>query len=460
MVSHSSCFCDTIIPTNMKKLFLHSYGCQMNVRDGEEVAGLLKQEGFALADRQEEADVLLFNTCSVREHAEDRVWSNVGALKTLKQRRPEVVIGILGCMAPAHKKTIFRRMPHVDFVAGPANLYDVPELIEAIWEERRPMLAVHNRRRPEFQQIAYHAGAVTALVTIMEGCDRFCTYCIIPFTRGREVSRPAAQIVTEVEEVVRQGFKEVMLLGQNVNSYGRRFSGEGTVPFGGSPFPELLTQVNAVPGLERLRFITSHPRDANKQMFAVMRDGERICEHLHLPVQSGSDRVLTRMRRGYTADEYVAKIEQLRQMISEIALSTDLIVGFPGETEEDFHATRRLMETVRFDSAFIFKYSPRPLSRASQWADDVPRQVKERRLAELLALQERISQEKDCAYLGRTVEVLVEGPSPKDPRQMTGRTRCNRHVVFPGGADLVGHLVHVRVDSIRGHTLAGEIRDK
>ena len=433
-------------------LHISTYGCQMNVRDGEEVAGLLMRQGFKLAPSQEGADVILFNTCSVREHAEDRVWSNVGALKSLKAERPELIIGVMGCMAQAHKKTIFRRMPHVDFVTGPANLYDVPELIESIWEERRPMLAVHNRRRPEFQQIAYHTSGISALVTIMEGCDKFCTYCIIPFTRGREVSRPAAQVLDEVRGVMRQGFREVMLLGQNVNSYGRRLpDGErGT-------FSELLRQVDAVPGIERIRFITSHPHDAHDDMFAAMREAEHVCEHLHLPVQSGSNTVLARMQRGYTFDEYLSKVEALRRAVPDIALTTDIIVGFPGETEEEFQQTRQLLERVRFDSAFIFKYSPRPLAKASQWNDDVPMVVKDARLQELLALQEQISREKNQACVGRTMEVLVEGPSPRHADEMTGRTRCNRSVVFRGDADLASQLVSVRVEEVRGHTLAGEL---
>lgn len=436
----------------MKKLHVVSYGCQMNVRDGEEVTGLLMREGFALAPSPDEADVILFNTCSVREHAEDRVWSNVGALKGLKQQRPELIIGILGCMAQHHQETIFRRMPHVDFVAGPASLYDVPELIETIQEERRPQLAVHRRRRPEFQQVSYHAGTVSALVTIMEGCDKFCTYCIIPFTRGREVSRPADQIIEEVRGVVQQGFQEVMLLGQNVNSYGRRrLAGEPTT------FPELLRRVSAVPGLRRIRFITSHPHDADEAMFRAMQEAEPVCEHLHLPVQSGSNAVLARMKRDYTIEEYVEKIVRLRQLVPEIAVSTDVIVGFPGETEDDFARTLRLMETVRFDSAFMFTYSPRPMAKASEWLDDLPAEVKNRRLQTLMALQERIGRERDQACVGRTVEVLVEGPSTKDPAEWTGRARDNRHVVFPGEEDLAGRLVEVQVREVRGHTLAGTV---
>lgn len=435
-----------------KRLFLHSYGCQMNVRDGEEVAGLLMRQGYALAESPEAADVLLFNTCSVREHAEDRVWSNVGALRELKQQRPELVIGILGCMAQAHQRTIFRRMPHVDFVAGPASLYDVPELIETIQEERRPQLAVSRRRRPEFQQVSYHASGVSALVTIMEGCDKFCTYCIIPFTRGREVSRPATQVVAEVREVVRQGFKEVMLLGQNVNSYGR-----GRLDGPPPTFPDLLRQVDAVSGLRRTRFITSHPHDADDAMFRAMQEADSVCEHLHLPVQSGSDAVLARMRREYTVEGYVEKIRQLRRRIPEVGLSTDVIVGFPGETEDDVAQTVRLMETIQCDSAFMFTYSPRPLAKASQWDDDVPEAVKGRRLQALLAVQGRISRVRDQAQIGRTVEVLAEGPSQKNPAEWTGRARDNRHVVFPGGPELTGEIVRVAVREVRGHTLAGVV---
>jgi tRNA-2-methylthio-N6-dimethylallyladenosine synthase len=420
----------------------------MNVRDGEEVTGLLLNQGYTLTESEEGADVILFNTCSVREHAEHKVWSNVGALKGLKARRPELVIGVMGCMAKAQKEEIFRRLPHVDFISGPAQLYEVPELIEAIWEERRPMVAIQEKRRPEFQQISYHSGNVTALVTIMEGCDKLCSYCIIPYTRGPEVSRPPEQVLEEVRDLVGRGYKEVMLLGQNVNSYGRRLSGEQGRAVRGTAFPELLEQVNAVPGIERIRFITSHPWDAVEKLFEAMRDLSHVCEHLHLPVQSGSDSVLERMRRGYTAGEYLEKVELLRRYLPEIAVTTDLIVGFPGETEEDFEATLRLAREAQFDSAFIFAYSPRPFSAASRWEDDVPREVKERRLQTLLRLQEGISSLKDRGYLGRQVEVLVE-------EQGMGRTRMNRKVYFEG-ASAPGDLVQVQVEGIRGHSLLGK----
>ncbi len=478
----------------MKKLHVVTYGCQMNVRDSEEVTGLLLEKGYALTESQEGAQVILFNTCSVREHAEDKVWSALGALRKLKARRPELIIGVMGCMAKAQRDTIFKRAPHVDFISGPAQLYQVPELIEMIWEERRPMApppalpgrssdlaqmpgrpcgpgapllggapkagggvaAIQEKRRAEFQTISYHSGKISALVTIMEGCDKVCSYCIIPYTRGPEVSRPPEQVVEEVRKLAGAGYKEVMLLGQNVNSYGRRFTADPLVLRRAQDerpriaFPDLLGQVNAVEGIERIRFITSHPWDAVEDLFDAMRDLSRVCEHLHLPVQSGSDRILEKMRRGYTAEEYLKKLELLRRKVPGVAVTTDLIVGFPGETEADFEATARLMEQARFDSAFIFSYSPRPFAAASRWPDDVPREVKERRLQVLLKLQEGISAERDREYVGKTVEVLVEEPG-------MGRTRTNRKAYFSGGQAAPGELVNVRAEGIRGHSFLGKV---
>lgn len=504
----------------MKRLFVETYGCQMNARDSEEVAGLLLSRGYRLTRQERQADVILYNTCSVREHAEDRVWSNVGRLKELKRDRPEVVIGVLGCMAKAQRGKIFRRMPHVDFISGPAQLYQVPVIVEEIRRQRLVrrigqagggcetvvasapagprggagrISAITEKRRAQFKHVPYHANRVTAFVTVMEGCDKVCSYCVIPYTRGPEISRPAESVLEEVRSLAEDGVKEVTLLGQNVNSYGRRLPGErtgvvaagenkGTVPFGDSPcsFAGLLAQVNAVPGIERIRFTTSHPWDAVEELFLAMRDLEHVCEHLHLPVQSGSDRVLDRMRRGYTAERYLATLEALRAAVPEVAVTTDLIVGFPGETEEDFEATCRLVERARFDSAFMFKYSPRPYAAASRWKDDVPEAVKDERLQRLLALQERISGELDQEHLGRVEEVLVE--ERKDGLCM-GRTRTHKKVYFPAsepsqrGRALLhpsrglpgakepdpaaeghgpGDLVRIRVERIRGHSLVGK----
>jgi len=421
----------------------------MNVRDSEEVTGLLLEKGYALAESEEKADVILFNTCSIREHAEDRVWSNVGALREVKKRRPELIIGVMGCMAKAQNKKIFKRMPHVDFISGPAQLYEVPELIESIWEERKPMAAIQEKRRAEFQTISYHTGKISALVTIMEGCDKVCSYCVVPYTRGPEVSRPPEQVIGEVRKLAAQGFREVMLLGQNVNSYGRRLPEDRLGSSRPVTFPELLAQVNKIPGIERVRFITSHPWDAVEDLFDAMRDLPHLCEHLHLPVQSGSDRVLERMRRGYSAEEYLEKLAMLRSKVPAVAVTTDLIVGFPGETEEDFERTLRLMESARFDSAFIFSYSPRPFAAASRWEDDVPQEIKDRRLQTLLALQERISREEGERAIGTTVEVMVEEPG-------MGRTRTNRKAYFAADDIKPGELLNIRVGSVRGHSFMGE----
>jgi len=437
----------------VKRLFVHSYGCQMNVRDLEEVTGLLLERGYRLTDCQETADVILYNTCAVREHAEDRVLSNVGRLKHLKARRPDLVIGLMGCMVQARRQELFERLPHLDFIAGPAQLYEIPDLIETIWEERKPMAAIQQKSRQEFQTISYHAGKVSALVTVMEGCDKVCSYCIVPYTRGPEVSRPLNQVVGEVRRLAERGYREVVLLGQNVNSYGRRFPGEHGVARHPVGFADLLKAVNGVEGIERIRFITSHPWDAAESLFQAMRDLEHVCEHLHLPVQSGSNRILERMRRGYTVEEYLRKLELLRAMVPGVAVTTDLMVGFPGETDEDFQATVRLVEEAQFDSAFVFAYSPRPFTLASRWTDDVADALKQKRLHTLLALQEKITQTHSQRYLGQTVEILVEEPG-------MGRTRTNRKVYFETAdtrSNALGQLISVRVDGIRGQSLLGKM---
>ena len=443
----------------MKRLFVQVYGCQMNVRDSEEVVGLLLEKGYALTQSEKEADVLLYNTCSVREHAEDKVWSELGVVRELKRQRPELIIGVMGCMAKAQRETIFKRMPHVDFISGPAQLYEVPEIIETIYEERRPMMAIQEKRRSEFQSISYHSGKVTALVTIMEGCDKVCSYCIVPYTRGPEVSRPPEQVVEEVERLADQGFREVTLLGQNVNSYGRRLPGETGKVQREVTFPQLLARVDAVQGIERVRFITSHPWDAVENLFFAMRDLPKVCEHLHLPVQSGSNPILERMRRGYTAQEYLEKLRLLRQTIPGVSVTTDIIVGFPGESEEDFEATVRLMEEAQFDSAFMFTYSPRPFAAASHWPDDVPREVKERRLQSVIKLQEGIGRSKDEQFVGQVVEVLVEEQACLPGRQGMGRTRTNRKAFFQPDCASPGDIVHVKVEGIRGHSLVGRIEE-
>jgi tRNA-2-methylthio-N6-dimethylallyladenosine synthase len=473
-------------------VYLQTYGCQMNERDSEEILGMLGAQGYVVVDREEEADVILLNTCSVRAHAEERAFGKMGLMQKLKRNRPSLVLGILGCMAKAQREEIFRRLPQVDLVAGPAEIYDLPDLLAGVAERRQQqrvgadarVLAINRTVRPLDRRPAtdYRTGQVTAFVTIMEGCDKKCAYCIVPTTRGQEVSRPADEILDEVQQLARAGYRQVTLLGQNVNSYGKRFpDGSGWVgparrrallqlsahpgaaaerpdaPDGPRlvDFPALLRAIDGKTSIDRVRFTTSHPFDAHEELFQAMVECRTVCEFLHLPVQSGSDRVLRTMRRGYTAERYLWQIARLRELVPDVALSTDIIVGFPGETEADFEATCDLMERVRYDSAFVFKYSPRPGTEAAGWADDVPQPVKERRNQAILALQERISRQKLEASVGGEIEVLVEERNRRG--QLTGKSRGNTTVVFEGPDILIGKLVGVRVTRVTGTTMIGEL---
>jgi tRNA-2-methylthio-N6-dimethylallyladenosine synthase len=470
-------------------VYLQTYGCQMNERDSEEILGMLTAQGYAVVDREEEADVILLNTCSVRAHAEERAFGKMGLMQKLKRERPGLVLGILGCMAKAQREEVFRRLPQVDLVAGPAEIYDLPELLAGVAERRQRgrlgasarVLAIDRKVRPLDRRPAtdYRARDITAFVTIMEGCDKKCAYCIVPTTRGQEVSRPIEEILDETRRLARAGYRQVTLLGQNVNSYGKRFpDGSGWVgpgrrrallqlegrpdPAADAPrlvdFPALLRAIDAKTSIERVRFTTSHPFDAHEELFRAMAECRAVCEFLHLPVQSGSDRILRAMRRGYTAESYLAQIARLRALVPHVALSTDIIVGFPGETEADFEATQALMERVRYDSAFVFKYSPRPGTEAAGWIDDVPQVVKERRNQAILELQARISREQLETWVGREVEVLVEERNRRG--QLTGKTRRNTTVVVEGPDALIGELVHARVARVTDTTLIGDVVDR
>ena len=511
-----------------QSVYVRNFGCQMNERDSEEVLGMLTAQGYGIVERPEAADVILLNTCSVRQHAEERAFGKMGELSELKKERPELVLGIIGCMAKLQQEAIFKRLPRVDLVAGPAELYDLPYLLAEIQEKRQQSaissqqsaktLAVGRQFRPLDAKPAgdYRKPGVRAFVTIMEGCDRACTYCIVPKTRGQEISRPAEDIIHEINALVAAGYKDITLLGQNVNSYGKRFpDGSGYKgPLGRLrlleedpdsllDFPQLLRLIDASlrslngsgscrcatpavlavpipplgrsfsdtvpcrcaqpggprsapPAPVRIRFTTSHPFDAHERLFEAMRDCESVCECLHLPVQSGSDRILRAMRRGYTARAYLEKIHRLRELIPDISLSTDIIVGFPGETDEDFQATVRLMREVRYDNAYIFKYSPRPGTDAAAREDDIPQAVKEERNQMLLVLRDQMCLERHRALEGSRVEILVEERG-RFERQWFGRTRRQHGVILESPEDLRGHLVQASITRGSEHTLYGEL---
>ncbi|MFH1045702.1 MAG: tRNA (N6-isopentenyl adenosine(37)-C2)-methylthiotransferase MiaB [Candidatus Omnitrophota bacterium] len=444
---------------------IKTFGCQMNFRDSEIILGMLTARGFTPVTSEKEADIILFNTCSVRQHAEERVWGQLG--KLLKQNKKYItgkpanrqtgkpkIIGIVGCMAQAYQDAIFRRFPQVDLICGPANIYDIPDLVTRAIREKTQLLAVANLTRPLLPESNFRADKLKALVNIMYGCNNFCSYCIVPYVRGREISRPLADIIREITDLARSGIKEVTLLGQNVNSYGRDLAGKVN-------FVHLLEQVDAIDGIARIRFMTSHPKDATKDLFQAMRTLPKLCEHLHLPLQSGSDKVLRLMNRKYTLKDYLKLVAELRWLIPECALTTDIIVGFPGETKSDFEETRQAMKKIQFDEAFIFKYSPRPETQAARLKDNVMPQEKEKRHQALLTLQAGIGLKKNKKLIGKTLEVLAEEEGRDFSGQvkttaLVGRTRTNKVTLFCGKRDLISQAVRVKICRSTPHTLIGE----
>ena len=413
---------------------------------------MLKEKGYQITDDVDSADIVFFNTCSVRQHAEDRVIANIKKLSTRRKKDPHFRIGVLGCMAQRHGEMLFKECPQVDIVVGPSNIYDIPDLLARSTDGSK-LLAVDNKKRPRKKdKNDERTGIVSAFVNIMYGCNNFCSYCIVPYVRGREVSRPKKDIVDEVKLLVSNGIKEVTLLGQNVNSYGTGLTNKIT-------FTELLEAVNDVKGIERIRFTTSHPKDASKRLFRAMRDLDKVCEHIHLPLQSGSNKMLDLMNRKYKYDEYKEKIDDLREMVPGAGISTDIIVGFPSEKETDFSATKKAMEEVGYNSSFIFKYSPRPPAISSCLVDDVKESVKKKRNTDLLTLQKKISASINKEMIGTEQEVLVEGKSRMSDKEMMGRTRNNTPCVFPGEEELLGQLVKLKINGASTFTLKGVIRE-
>jgi tRNA-2-methylthio-N6-dimethylallyladenosine synthase len=435
----------------MAKLHLITYGCQMNEYDSERVAGLLREQRYELTDDATAADLILLNTCAIREKAEDKVFSKLGELKTLKRAKPDLVVGVMGCMAQLHRETIRARAPMVDLVFGSTAIARVGELVERVKRERAPV--VDTGEAPLVKITARPAGAtrLRAFVTVMEGCEKFCTFCVVPVTRGRERSHSPASIVAEIEGLAAEGCREVTLLGQTVNAYGRDLMPP-------TDLAALLEQVSDVEGIERIRFTTSNPYNLTPRLVGAFRDLPKVCKYFHLPLQSGSNAVLTRMNRGYTREHYLALIDDLRAAVPDVALSTDLIVGFPGETDADFAATVAMVERVGYDNVFVFRYSPRPGTPAAVMADQIDATVKARRNSDLLAVTTRVAATRSARLAGRTMLVLVDGVSRKDPRELSGRTDCNRVVNFDGhGAVAAGDLVHVRITEVLPHSVRGAL---
>ncbi len=430
---------------------VETWGCQMNVLDGQRMAGQLEARGFSAAEAGEPARVVILNTCSVREKAEDKVFSELGVLARRKQADPELVVGVTGCVAQVSGQEILDRAPWVDFVAGTGQVERIGELVEAALAERRQAMRLELPEEDpvyQFRQIM-RGSSFQAYVTVIEGCDQFCTFCIVPFTRGRERSRSSAEILEELQELAGKGYTEVTLLGQTVNAYREPAEGFG--------LGELLRRAGTVEGLRRLRFITSHPRLVDDDLVSAMAEVPVLAPYLHLPAQSGSDRVLSRMKRRYTSSEYRAIAARIRDRVPGLALSSDFIVGFPGETEADFQDTLALVREVRFASLFAFRYSPRPGTASARWGSEteVAEGVAARRLSELLALQTQIQRELNQALVGREFEILVEGTNRHG--QTTGRTPCNRILHLETGMPDPGTYVHARVTRGLPNSLAGRL---
>ncbi|MBS0468228.1 MAG: tRNA (N6-isopentenyl adenosine(37)-C2)-methylthiotransferase MiaB [Proteobacteria bacterium] len=436
-----------------KKVFIKTFGCQMNEYDSAKMADVLgAEQDYVETSNPEEADLILFNTCSVREKAQEKVFSDLGRVKHLKEKG--VLIGVGGCVASQEGEEIIKRAPFVDVVFGPQTLHRLPELLNARAKQHKPQVDISFPEIEKFDHLppARVEGA-SAFVSIMEGCSKYCSYCVVPYTRGEEVSRPFEDVLVEVAGLADQGVKEVTLLGQNVNAYlGKMGDTQDT-----ADFALLLEYVAEIPGIERIRYTTSHPNEFTPRLIEAYARIPKLVSHLHLPVQHGSDRILMAMKRGYTAMEYKSTIRKLRAIRPDMAMSSDFIVGFPGETEEDFQKMMKLIADVRFDNSFSFIFSPRPGTPAANLQDDTPHEVKLRRLQELQAVINRNILEISQERVGTVQRILVEGVSKRDSNELMGRTECNRVVNFPGAEGLIGQLIDVKITEARTYTLRGEV---
>ncbi len=437
-----------------RKLYIKTHGCQMNEYDSARMAdGLLAACSLERTEDPEQADVLLLNTCSIREKAQEKVFSQLGVWKVLKNRRPSVVIGVGGCVASQEGEALRDRAPQVDLVFGPQTLHRLPEMLASVWADQQPVVDVSFPEIEKFDHLPEpRAEGPSAFVSIMEGCDKYCTFCVVPYTRGNEISRPFDDVLTEVATLAGQGVREVNLLGQNVNAYRGPMS-DGDM----ADLALLIEHVAAIDGIDRIRYTTSHPVEFSERLIDVYARVPQLVSHLHLPVQSGSDRILALMKRGHTALEYKAKVRKLRAVRPNLSLSSDFIVGFPGETDQDFAATMKLIDDIGFDHSFSFLYSARPGTPAASLPDPTPLAIKKERLAQLQARLDVGAQTISAAMIGTTQRVLVDKPSRKDERQLAGRTENNRVVNFAGSATLIGHFAEVIITEALPNSLRGRL---
>ena len=431
-----------------KSYFIETYGCQMNVADSELVSGLLTREGFSETKDIHTADAIFVNTCAIREHAEDKVHSRLGYYNQIKRKNPKTIIGVLGCMAQNLKKDILESKPFVDIVLGPDSYRRLPEMIRERSNESSHLVDTKLSRFEVYDDMFPSRNeGINAWISIMRGCDKFCTFCIVPFTRGRERSRSVEGIIQEAAKAVSDGFIEVTLLGQNVNSYLHE----------GHNFHELLDAVAQIPGLKRIRYTSPHPEDMTQDVLNVMAKHDNICNHVHLPLQAGNDEVLNRMNRTYTKDQFLARVNEIRNTLPNVGISTDIIVGFPGENEVEFQETLDMMDSVKFDSAFTFKYSSRPGTKAAEFDDHVPEDEKQHRLERLIEMQQKHTLFRNKTIIGRVEMVLVEKESKRSKKQWAGRTDANKWVVFNKENAKIKDLIPVKIMDARGITLHGEI---
>ncbi|WP_107860683.1 tRNA (N6-isopentenyl adenosine(37)-C2)-methylthiotransferase MiaB [Neisseria weaveri] len=438
----------------MKKVFIRTFGCQMNEYDSEKMLSVLAEDDeLVQVGEAEEADIILFNTCSVREKAQEKVFSDLGRVKSLKAKNPNLIIGVGGCVASQEGEEIVKRAPFVDVVFGPQTLHRLPKLIDEKKETGRSQVDISFPEIEKFDHLPpARVEGGSAFVSIMEGCSKYCSFCVVPYTRGEEFSRPLNDVLTEIANLEQQGVKEINLLGQNVNAY-RGEMEDGEI----CDFAMLLRIVHEIPGIERMRFTTSHPREFSDRIIECYRDLPKLVSHLHLPIQSGSDRVLSAMKRGYTALEYKSIIRKLRAIRPDLCLSSDFIVGFPGETEQEFEQTLKLVKDIAFDLSFVFIYSPRPGTPAANLPDDTPQEEKVRRLEALNEVIEAETARINQSMLGTVQRCLVEGVSKKDPDQLQGRTANNRVVNFTGSVDLINQMVDIKITEAFTFSLRGEL---